>query len=515
MPGAASDLLRPPPRLVSYEPPKRRVLRHTKTSVSPFQVESIAEHRRLNLGSHTSSQPSLNPGLQYLKSILYKDPSIAGSDVLRDHFHALEKRDEAEALEHARQREATARQMMMAADAESAAYNVFETKRLADVLAAYLTAQNESYLQQVQVRREYLYRDFQAWHDRSRVCDWTCEHCGAHNVRLLHRCEHCNEGHREVQETSLGLWELDRAGATSAFGAGQYRIDRVQSNSLGRDPFQFVVSEVPPRKWWQVPVLRRSPKDRTGLRIVLGQAEVIGTVDAAGLVIEWSDGMRWRRVHANNSTAQRRGIGGRPQVSTERRRQPTAARETPRAIAKQLERIDGHTSLDAVLTAMRQNNSAEVQTTGSLAICKAMLSGQDYAAVETEIFYRVSSALSIHRSVVTAVYAATSVLVTYLAMSAEAMVPCDLLRCIPLLICVACDHTAKSVVRRAIELLDIVVERGHGGFVHACTRHVASYRGHACPLSIELRIYLDSMQMHTLPDASLVAALGCVALGLL
>ncbi|KDO27319.1 hypothetical protein SPRG_07567 [Saprolegnia parasitica CBS 223.65] len=487
MRGTSSDL-RPPPRLVSYEPPKRRVLRHTKTSVSPFQVESIAEHRSLMYASSASYQPSLNPGLQYLKSILHKDASIAGSDVVRNHFRSLEERDDAETREQSRQREAAARQAMMAVDAESAAFHAFETKRLADVLAAYLTAQNEAYLHHVQARREHLYRDSQAWHDRSRVCDWTCDHCGAHNVRLVYRCERCNEGHREMQEASLGLWELDRAGATDAFGAGQYRIDRVQSSSLGRDPFQLVVFEVPPRKWWQVPVLRRSPKDRTGLRIVVGQAEVIGTVDATGLVIEWNDGMRWRR---------RRRLMWHREV---------ASVVTPRAIAKQLERIDGLAPLDAVLLAMRQNKSAEVQTTGSLAICKAILS-------ESEIFYRVSIALSIHRSVVTAVYAATSVLVTYLESSDEAMIPRDLLRCIPLLICVACGHTAKSVVRRTIEVLVIVVERGHGGFVHACTRHVASYRGHASPLSIELRIYLDSMQTHALPDASLVDALGCVALG--
>ncbi|OQR98751.1 hypothetical protein ACHHYP_08153 [Achlya hypogyna] len=448
------------------DPPVRRTHRHLKTTASPFQVESIAEYRHLT-SVPSLTAPKLNVGLQYLKSILYKGESIVGSHVLRDHFNDQMRRGRSEAADAARRQEALERQKMEAVDAESRVFNELERTRLAQVLTAYLVRQKNEYLAVVGARHTHAYRDYQAVYDRSRTCNWTCSNCGTHNERFMYECEWCHES-SAIQDVAVGLWELQRAGSSHCFSVGQYRIERRLSDTVGASGFALELREVPPRAWCIKPIWRRSPKDQTGLRVVFDSTQVVGVIDQEGLQIQWDDGMLWQRVQVVVGPR----MPPRPKGATGSRRS-TAVRETPRAVAKHLQRIDASVSLDAILLSMHQNKSADVQVTGCLAIAKSILTGQNYVHCEANVVESAATALSLHRSVVTAVYASTSVLLTLLEAADDANLR-NILRCVPLLIYVLCDHAAKSVVHRGMDVLAILDERGHGGYIGLCATHVVT-----------------------------------------
>ncbi|OQR81645.1 hypothetical protein THRCLA_11537, partial [Thraustotheca clavata] len=388
------------PALTSNQPPQRRPLHHVKTNASPFQVESIVQHRKLNC---TLSEPELhrlNPGLQYLKSVLYKDATIAGSEILRQHFSDIMAKEEAKTLDLTKKREAAEREMMSRIDKESAEFDRFETLRLEAALAAYLKEQKASYLKHVGERKAKLYGDYQAVFDR-KVVNWTCINCGTENQRLLYRCEWCGEssylqGTRELRYLFTS--------SSSVFTVGCYRIDHHLSEEPGDEGLQFFLYEEPARRWCRTRLQRLASKTCSLIQVVVGRTCLNGKVHDDGKFMEWDDGMLWKRIY---TAVPQRYQKVPPSLA---KRQTTTVRETPRAVAKHLKRIDNSLSIAPILLSIHQNKSVDVQTTACLAIARAITEGQSYYDSIHDIIECVAAVLSTHRLNASAVYAATTVL---------------------------------------------------------------------------------------------------------
>ncbi|RHY33583.1 hypothetical protein DYB32_001517 [Aphanomyces invadans] len=143
--------------------------------------------------------PSLNPGLQYLKSVLYKDSTVEGSHVMREHLAAVEASQAAETLAREVKREGMELFRMAEEDATSSAFNYQDRIRAAAALEQYLQEQKAKYFDWTHQQKVRLVRDLESLHDvaaHQAKVHWTCVHCGTLNQRYMYACEFCGESSR-------------------------------------------------------------------------------------------------------------------------------------------------------------------------------------------------------------------------------------------------------------------------------------------------------------------------------
>ncbi|KAF0718030.1 Aste57867_1946 [Aphanomyces stellatus] len=425
------------------DPPRARPYR-VPVVPSPFNVETIVRHRELFPEMERPRQ--LNLGLAYLKSVLYKDASIEGASLMREHLAAVAAEKTAARRRIKRDLEAAECTCMMAADAASAAFNRFEKARAAAALEKILQAEKAKYLEWAKGKPTLL-RDFEAAHV-PRVVRWLCLHCGTTNIRYMYACELCGEASR-AQDAFVGLWEVAQLGSSGVFGVGRYRIERV--NIL------FVLHEVPPRTWVHATLERDLHKKHAPVKCVLRGHTVVGYVQPDVPSISWSDGMQWKRIYEPKAKTEPGSLSTKPA----RRQPPTAARETPRAIAKQMEKIDTAATLDTICAPMRQNQSADVQRLGCLAMGRAILAGAGVdASMLQEITTRAAVAMAAHSRNTSVVYASFSLVWTLLeevkgAATEVARVGVLVQHCVNL-------AASKSVRQKGKEVLERLIAQGNG-----------------------------------------------------
>ncbi|KAF0753966.1 hypothetical protein AaE_005509 [Aphanomyces astaci] len=388
----------------------RYVPRPKVATQSPFSVDSIARHLQLWEEIPPPPPPRLNPGLQYFKSVIYKDNTIEGSHLMREHIAAVEAAHSAAMLAQNVHREHRELIDMADTDVSSSSFNHQEKILAATALERNLQEQKTKYLAW-STHQNRLFRDYDG-----------LQNVVAHHAKVRRVCLHC--------DPMVGLWEVQRLGSSGVFSVGRYRM-------LGAHA-SFVFHEVPSRSWCHVPLEREITTKKhvpaTSVTSTIRGNTVRGCLDPVptdvvadnhtGAIkspvqppqLVWSDGMLWLKICTVHLYATMPVQSSQLALtsSIKPNRQLTVARETSRAISKHLKSMEGSQGaavcIHGICNSMRQNRSADVQIAGCLALTKAVTTGTmtnigNHGGFR-EMVERIAAAMATHPANPSVLYAA-------------------------------------------------------------------------------------------------------------
>ncbi|ETV84774.1 hypothetical protein H257_03871 [Aphanomyces astaci] len=319
-------------------------------------MDSIARH--LQLWEELPPPSRLNPGLQYFKSVIYKDSTIEGSHLMREHIAAVEAAHSAAMLAQNVHREHRELIDMADTDVSSSSFNHQEKILAATALERNLQEQKTKYLAW-STHQNRLFRDYD----------------GLQNVVTHH--------------AKIRWWGCGRSNALARRGSSV----SVDMALWVRTPASFCTKCRPD-------LGATSPRARVADNHT---GAIKSPVQPPQLV--WSDGMLWLKIYAT-MPVQSSQLALTSSIKPNR--QLTVARETSKAISKHLKSMEGSQGaavcIHGICNSMRQNRSADVQIAGCLTLTKAVTTGNHGGF--REMVERIAAAMATHPANPSVLYAA-------------------------------------------------------------------------------------------------------------